>query len=188
MNRPIVVVLILATGLHVGCSTWPGDDSSEAEARRQLDLAQRLQASGAIREATHEYTIVAEQYPTTGVHATAVRKAAQLYASPSNPSRNDSTATFWLEVHLGLEISSEDREASALLIERIRETAVLQKRLSHHTFIADSMASVTRNLSTATARLTRQTNLLRSELRETREELNKLKEIDAQTSKSRRRP
>ncbi|MGB2959228.1 MAG: hypothetical protein WBG01_10540 [Bacteroidota bacterium] len=188
MNRPIIVVLILVAGLHVGCSTWPGEDSSEAEPRRQLELARRLQASGAIREATHEYTIVAEQYPTAGVHATAVRKVAQLYANPSNPLRNDSTATAWLEVHLGLDISGEEREASALLIERIRETAELRKRLTHHTIMADSMASVTLDLAAATTKLTRQTNQLRSELRDTREELNKLKEIDAQTSKSRRRP
>jgi hypothetical protein len=188
MRIPISAALVLIASLHTGCSTWPSEDTSEAEARRQLELAQRLQASGAIREATHEYTIVAEQYPNTGVHATAVRKAAQLYASPSNPLRNDSAASSWLEVHLGLDISGEEREASALMIERIRETAELQQELACHTLAADSMASVTRNLSTDTARLTRQNNRLRTELRETREELTKLKEIDAQTSKSRRRP
>jgi len=187
MNRPTRLVLILISILYAGCSAWLSEDASEAEARRQLELAQRLQASGAIREATHEYAIVAEQYPHTRVHATAVRKAAQLYASPSNPLRNDSTAAAWLEAHLGLEIAGDQREASALLLERIRETGEFRKNLARHTQIVDSMASVTRDLSAAAQRLNRQITRLRAELRETSEELNKLKEIDAQTSKSRRR-
>lgn len=188
MMRPFCVAIILFAGLHAGCSMWSSKDSSEAEALRQFDLAQQLQASGAIREATLEYTIIAEQYPAAAVYPTAVRKAALLYANPSNPLRNDSTASSWLEIHLGLNISSEEREASALLIERIRETAELQQAMASHSVTVDSMASVTHDLSTGTERLRRQIKLLRTELSETREELTKLKEIDAQTAKSRRRP
>jgi len=187
MKTFLAVLLVLGLGVLPGCSAWMSEDGADAAARRQLDLAQRLQASGALREATLEYTIIAEQYPKTDAYGTAVRKAAYLYASPVNPSRNDSIASEWLAVHLGLDISTEEREGSALLIERIRETFALRREIARHSEVADSLASVTRGLSTGSLRLSRQIDQLQGELRETREELEKLKEIDAQTSKSRRR-
>lgn len=187
MNTFLAALLVLGLSVLPGCSAWMSEDGADAAAQRQLDLAQRLQASGALREATLEYTIIAEQYPRTDAYGTAVRKAAYLYASPVNPSRNDSIASEWLAVHLGLKISAEEREGSALLIERIRETFALRREIARHSEVADSLASVTRGLSTGSLRLSRQIDQLQGELRETREELKKLKEIDAQTSKSRRR-
>src|SRR6058998_2359268 len=86
--------------LVVGCSSTSKMNEVESQAQQHMAIADTLERASALKEATIEYTLVAELFPSTSVYVAAVRKAALLYSSPSNPAANDSASQFWLTKYL----------------------------------------------------------------------------------------
>lgn len=169
-----------------GCATRPGGPGDAAEARRKLDLARRLEASTAYREAAHEYAMVADQYPATEFYPIAARKAALLYASPDSPARNDTAALRWIRAVLALEIPPEEREALEVLRKLLVALKDVRADADRVAASADSLSAASRRQGAALSAEMRRAAELEDKLQQTLEELRKLKEIDVQVSKSRR--
>jgi hypothetical protein len=185
-NRTIVLGALLGLVLS-GCTVLLGDREAEAEAHRQIELARTLESSSQLREAAHEYSIVAEQFPNTSAYPNAVRKAAYLYAYPPNPGRNDSVALHWLDAYLSLSLSTQERETGTLLSALVERSRSLRDELARHTDVTDSLTAIIRRQSATLSALVKKSQEMESELQQTASELKKLKEVDVRISKGQRR-
>jgi len=187
MKRHVFLSSIALTCVMSGCATLTGESAADADARKHLDLARSLEASSALREAADEYSIIAEQFPASSAYPTAVRKAALLYARPDNPDRNDSLARFWFHAYQELPLQGQEKDLLGVVAMLYRQVDSLSADNSHRQSAVDSLtASSRRQAGTATAQAKR-VRELEGELERAVEELKKLKEIDVQLSKSRRK-
>ena len=168
-----------------GCSTSPAIRKADADAMRHVALGDSLLRLSFLREATLEYNLVAERYPSTSVYAPAVRRAALLYCDPANPSRDDSAAIHWFGVYLALPLNAQDREvalAATSLLERIISLRLEERRADA---VGDSLAAVTRRQSATAAQQARRIQELEVSLQQANDELTKLREVDVRLSKTR---
>jgi hypothetical protein len=182
LGRTLLWLLLLA-----GCAPRGNDDESFPEAKRQVELARTLEAAGDKREAAHEYTIVAEQFPGTSYQGMAARRAGMLYADPASPARHDSLAIYWLKQSLrmpGTPVERTDAEACLRLLE---QGAALRAELGRLTGSQDSLSSALRRQVAGAATSSRRISELETELEQIRNELSRLKQIDAR-ARSRRKP
>ena len=178
----IVMVFVL---LAAGCSTLPDSRDAESQAAYHMRLAETLERASLLREATHEYTIVAEQYPSSTSYPAAVRKAAFLSMNRWNPAINDSVSLHWFNVYLGLPLKRQDREGArtyVYLLERIR---LLREDITRQSAVVDSLSSAAKRQTFSLSSQTRLIQDLETELQQANDELKKLKEIDVRLSKTR---
>lgn len=168
------------------CAGWTTGGPEELEARRKMELARALEASGALREATHEYAMIAEQYVDADIRPAAVRKAAHLSVHPQNPARSDSAALSWLQIFQGLPVSIEERENAAVLASVIKRLDSVEHLNAWQSATADSLFLVAKKQFVTIASQGKRIKDLETELEQSVSELKKLKEIDVRVSKSRR--
>ncbi len=187
MGNRIIALSALLGVAFAGCTLLPGDREAEGEAHRQMELARTLESASQLREAAHEYSIVAEQFPNAGVYPSAVRKAAYLYALPANPGRNDSIALHWLNTYLSISLSSQDRETGILLVALIERSKLFRDESTRQTDVTDSLSAIIRKQSVMLSALARKSQEMESELQQTAGELRKMKEVDVRISKGQRR-
>ncbi len=170
-----------------GCAGTRIDSDTEARAARHMALADSLEQALVLDQAALEYQIVAELYPSSSYYPAAVRKASLLNLNPDNPMRNDSLALHWVSTYLGLPLQLPDRQnarAELYLLERI---TALQQDLAQRRHAADSLAAITRRQDTQLTNQAQQLQTLQSELKQVRQELDKLKQVDVQINRSRRK-
>jgi hypothetical protein len=179
--------LLAACLLTAGCSTLNVDSDTEARAARHMVLADSLEEATAFDQATIEYRIVAELYPTSSAYQAAVRKTSLLYLNPDNPARNDSLAAHWLSIYLGLPVQRSERENARTQLNLLERVASLQHELAKRLDVSDSIAAVTRKQEAQISTQAQQLQALQNELRQVRQELDKLKQVDVQMNKSRRK-
>jgi len=178
--------LALAAAALAGCGTLLGEHEEEAEAHRQVELARTLEAASNLREAAHEYSIVAERFPNSSVWPTAVRKAALLYANPANPSRNDSISLAWFNAYQALSLSPQEKEIVQSHIALQGRMKTLGDELGRQRDVSDSLSVAVKKLSATVTAQGRRTQDVEAQLRQATEELKKLKEVDVRLSKNRR--
>lgn len=179
------VSCLIAGGLILGCSSSHTVNNAEIQAQRHMAVADTLERASAFKEATLEYTIVAERFPATSVHATAVRKAALLYSSPVNPVASDSISRYWLTTYLGLTQSPEEKQIIQMYLKMVDRVAWLRDSLARQRAIGDSLAVIARKQTGEASSRSKRIQELESELQQASGELKKLKEIDVRISKSR---
>jgi len=178
--------LALAATLLAGCGTLVGEPGEEAEARRQVELARTLEAASNLREAAHEYSIVAQRYPNASVWPTAVRKAALLYANPLNSARNDSISLIWFTAYQALPLNPQEKDLVQSHVSLQGRMRALDDELGRQKDLNDSLSATLKKLSATVAAQGRRTQELEAQLRQTSDELKKLKEVDVRLSKNRR--
>jgi len=175
--------LIIVAFLY-GCSTSSTISNAEFQARRHMAIADTLERSYALREATTEYMIVAEHYPSTSVHPAAVRKTAILLSAPSNPAANDSASHYWLGTYLNLSQSPEEKQIIQMYLKMVDRVKGLHDSLMWEGVVSDSLATLARKQMGEVASRGRRVQELEVELEKASSELKKLKEIDVRISKS----
>jgi hypothetical protein len=175
----------LTAVLLYGCSSSGVVNDVEVQALRHMAIADTLERTSALKEATLEYEIVAGRFPSSSVHAAAVRKTALLFSSPVNPAANDSASLYWLNIYLDLTKSPEEKQIIQMYLKMVGRVKVLHDSLARQTAANDSLVSVARRQGGETATRARRVQELESELQKASNELRKLKEIDVRISKSR---
>jgi len=180
-------VIFLATIAAAGCSGFGGSSENDAEAARSMSVADSLERASYYREAALEYGIVAESHPEASFYPLAVRKAALLNATPLNPAANDSIALYWLGVYQNLNVSRQERENARVLAAQLRRVADLRLELSRQRRFTDSLSSVLRRESSFLVSQSHRIEELENNLRQTTNELKRLKEIDLRLQRNRGR-
>jgi len=186
VNKKSALIALLGL-VCAGCASPMIDREAEAEARRQMDLARTFESASQLREAAHEYSIVAEQFPNTSFYPIAVRKAAYLYAQPANPARNDSISLRWLTSYLAISLSAQERETAYLVMALVERTKQVREESARHTEVIDSLSAIVKKQSTMLSSLVKKSQEMETELQQAAGELKKLKDVDVRISKGRRR-
>ncbi len=181
------LVFAAASFLACGCSSVRVDSDTESRASRHMTLADSLQQELVLDQATLEYQIVAEHYPTSSAYPAAVRNASLLFLNPDNPMHSDSLALHWLSTYLGLPMQLQDRENARAEVHLLERVVALQRDLARRRQVADSLLVVTRKQDAQISTQAQQLQNLQNELIQVRQELDKLKQVDVQINKSRRK-
>jgi len=184
MERHKGLYLLIAVLLY-GCSSSGVVSDVELQAQRHMAIADTLEHAYALKEATLEYKTVAEHFPSSSVHITAVRKTALLFSSPTNPAASDSASLYWLNAYLDLTKSTEEKQIIQMYLNMVGRVKILSDSLKHQNGLNDSLVAVARKQVGETASRARRVQELESELQKASNELKKLKEIDVRISKSR---
>lgn len=173
-----------------GCSTLTHDRDPAVLAGHRLRVADSLETALAFREATHQYTSIAEAYPGSVFFSTAARKAALLYLHPANEMASDSAALYWFRKSLGAPQASPDRTVSETFIRLLEQTHTLRETLVHQKAVSDSLGIIAKKqsaeLSTLVTR-SRQVQSLEADLKRANDELQKLREVDVRMSKEKQK-
>jgi hypothetical protein len=184
--RPPPLLLCLLLALSMAACVTPRADT-ESEARRLLEVARALETSRDLKEAAHQYSMIAERFPNAIVFPVAVRRAALLYANTANPGHSDSLSLFWWRRYLELPVLPQEKENATLAVNLLSAVDSLRLGLARQTTLADSLFSLSRKQTNALSAQEKRIQDLEAELHHTAEELRKLKEIDVKLSKTRKR-
>ena len=179
------VTFIILCFFLAGCVSQFRDSKLDSEARSHMERAAALEDSSAYHQAAREYAIVAGRYPSTSYYKSAVWKAAVLNIHPANSKIDTSSARFWLNVYLGLPLSSEEKENATLYVAMIERIIGLQSQVSSLVSERDNLLDVTRKQSGDIVTVTQRRGELEAELAKVRDELKKMKEVDVRMQRSR---
>ena len=189
MRTRLCVVLLLASALPllvVSCDPPPGVTTPPvSDADRQLALAGTFTQSGDFKRALHIYTMVADENPLTPQGATATHMAALLMTTLRNPARNDSLGAVWFRKTLARTRSADQRiqaEVSLALLDRL---ALQTRQMRHPRAIVDSLPRVIRRQSVTILSQTRRMMEMEREVVSARNQMQKLKELDENLSRTR---
>lgn len=185
--KPVFLFFGVASLFLVGCSTLKVDADTEARAAYHMWVADSLKQSQEFAQAALEYQIVSEHYPSSSAYPDAVRNAALLYLNPDNPVRNDSLALHWLSAYLALPIQDSERENARAQVHLLERVTTLQDNLSERRQVTDSLLAVNRKQDAQISSQAQQLQTLQRELKQERQELDKLKQVDVQINRSRRK-
>lgn len=172
--------VLLGSLLVSGCVPSNQTDSAASDAEAVMEFAESLEADSLLDQATAQYAIIAEQFPTADVYPLAVRRAAFLYAHPDNPVRNDTLALRWMRIYQPLARTREEQREVGVVTSLIQQNMALREQLAREATSGDSLGTVLR-------RQGRRVKDLETELQQVNQELRKLKEVDVRTSRSRRK-
>jgi hypothetical protein len=177
--RSLPAVLLGSLMLNA-CTPSQHPDRNPSDAGAVMEFAESLEADSLLDQATSQYAIIAEQFPTADVYPLAVRRVAFLYAHPDNPARNDTLALRWMRIYQPLARTREERQEVGVATYLIQQNILLRDRLAREAASGDSLVTLLR-------RQGRRTRELEAELQQVNEELRKLKEVDVRTSRTRRK-
>ncbi len=175
--------LIIAFLLLLGGCTPAEKVAPDPAAMRHFRLGERYEHSFLYREATMEYSVVAQNYPASTVYPSAILHLALLYGNQANPVRNDSLALRWIKAYLALPLSQEDQGNGQLYLSLIDRISTLQQRLLKQQAAYDSVAASSLKAGGVVLGQAKRIQELEADLQRTRDELKRLKEVDIRTSK-----
>ena len=188
MRSRVVLLLVSAlTLVVVSCDPPPGvaTTPSASEADRQLALAGTFAQSGDFKRALHIYTMVADENPLSPQGATATHMAALLMTTLRNPTRSDSLGAVWFRKTLARTRSADQRiqaEVSLALLDRL---ALQTREMRRHRAIVDSLQRSIRRQSGTILSQTRRLVDMEREVVSARNQMQKLKELDENLSRTR---
>ena len=188
MAKASIVASLLLCGL-TGCvprGVDQKDQQSGSSAARHFNLAEKLERDSSYREATFEYTMVAERFPASEHYPSSVRKAALLYANPLNPSANDSAASFWFAQYLSLPLPSHEREVAGHYVKLLDLLKFVERSGTRKGRAVDSLDALSRRQAFEISVKNKRILELETEIARVSEELKKMREIDIQTHRSRK--
>jgi hypothetical protein len=171
---------ILCCAVLTGCAPSQNAGSADGDAEAVLAFAESLEADSLLEQATAQYAIIAEQFPTTDVYPLAVRRVAFLYAHSDNPAHNDTLALRWMKIYQPLARTREERQEVGVVTSLIQQNMTLREQLAREAASGDSLATLLR-------RQGRRVRDLETELQQVGDELRRLKEVDVRTSRTRRK-
>ncbi len=169
------------------CSTYDAARDMEVRVARHMTAADSLAQAGDLRGAALEYGLVAQHYAGSAQYPEAVHKAALLSLDPRNPNADDSTAVYWLNTYLRIPNNppaAQDARTQLFLLQHI---SAVQAALERARLAVDTLTQLVHRQST---QLTAQGQRLQEtevQLRQAQQELARLKEVDVQLSRTRRR-
>jgi hypothetical protein len=169
-------VLALIALLLCCCSPQKEIILDNPDAVLQMKTADSLEAASAIHEAASRYASVAINHPTASFYKKAVLKAASLYCNPHNTSIEDSVALAWFRVYAGLPISKEEKQDATIFISLLQQIITLQHGIEN---LSSSLKKQTQETTSRDNRISD----LETQIEQTREELEKLKDIDVKVHK-----
>lgn len=187
------LLLAQAAALFALCSVScvpPSDTSYSAvsevsDADRQLALATTFVQGGDFKRALHIYTMVADNDPVSPSGATASQMAGLVMTTLRNPARNDSIGAVWFRKALARTRSTDQRlqtEVPLALLDRISMQTVEMRR---HRTIVDSLQRVIRRQSGTILSQTRRLQDMEREVVAAKGQVQKLKELDENLSRTR---
>lgn len=156
MTRHTILAAIWACAVALtGCLPKASVTNETSGAESRMRAADSLAEHRLLPQAAQEYEAIAEDYPTSHFHETAVRKAAYLYCDPSNPEVDEAASLYWFKIYHEMDIAKEEKsrvETIMGLLERIVELR---------------------------STLTRKTDDLEQRIKFVNDELKRLKDVDA---------
>ncbi|MGA9120902.1 MAG: hypothetical protein WB699_16165 [Bacteroidota bacterium] len=187
-NHCFVLTSVLLAGLLAGgCNLLNPPHDDEYIAAAHMETAETHEEAGDLSYATREYDMVAMLYPNYSDYPRAVMNAARLFLTARNPAANDSSALTLLTLYLTLPVPEETKagvRTQLALLERVMGLRALLARTEHS---LDSLGSVTRKQTASIGAQSQRQSELETELRQTKEELARLKEVDVRLSRTQRR-
>lgn len=179
------MIVVILCFLVAGCFSQFRNSRSELQARNHMDRAAALEDSSEYHQAAKEYSIVAERYPSTHYYKTAVWKAALLNIHPSSPEIDFNAALYWLQVYLGLPLSSEEKDRAELYVAMLEHINDLESILSAFVAEKEKLQVVTQKQSNDIVAATQRLSQLEADLTHAQAELKKMKEVDVRMHRSR---
>ncbi|WP_022664850.1 hypothetical protein [Desulfospira joergensenii] len=193
---------ILLSLVLTGCIS--GLPVSENQARVHMESAREKEKALQFEEAIKEYGFIVRTYPKTGHYKTAVLKMALLHLDPDNPKADFIKGEYWLEQYLSLDLLPEEKEMAVFCIAlagQIRsvqeEKENLLSRTRSQKIQIESLARQLENtgskleqaeseLEQARAKIKSQKSL-EKELSVLKDKLEKIKAIDVQMHKAKKK-
>ena len=184
MKLSVICLTCLALCLISGCKSGSNlEREAESRAEYHMRLADSLEASNQLREATLEYRLVAELYPKTEFFSEAVRNTALLYSNPANPIVDDSTSLRWFQMYLTLPISREEKVKAEVYVTMLKRITALQRETNRRVPSTDSLQAVIRRQVNELSSRGKRIQDLEAELNQTKTELQRLREVDVRISR-----
>jgi len=188
MNARSGILVVLSAAVFAGCAPRGGlSPEQRAEAEHVLDLARSYENTGDLRRATDVYTSIAETYPRSDAGAGAAYKAAIILVNPHNPVRDDALALVWFRTALGRPIPPDNRGLAETFVSQLEHLEELRQDLDLHWRMNDSLRNVVRRQGLTIVSYHRRAEQLEQQLFAANVELKKLKDVDIQIARSRRR-
>lgn len=176
-------MLALIVAWTAGCTWFTSSHDPETAAAAHLDAAEMFEKAGDLGNATREYAAVATMYPGTPEYAHAVWKAADLYLNDQNPAANDTAALSLLSLYVGLPISDGTKAEARLRLSLLERIVALKSSLVRTERSVDSLAAVAKKQTTTITSQSTHLGEMENELRQTKDELARLKELDVRLSR-----
>ena len=185
----IMLTLAVLALSAVSCVPPPPSDTAAAptmsEADRQLALASTFVQGGDLKRALYIYTMVADENPLSPAGATASHMAGLVLTSLRNPSRNDSMGAVWFKKTLARTRATNERiqaEVTLALLDRINlQTADMRR----HRTVVDSLNRVIRRQSSTILSQTRRLSDMEREVLAAKGQVQRIKELDENLSRTR---
>jgi len=168
--------------LLFACGGSDGNGSAEQLARDHMSIARALESESRWNDAALEYAIVGDLYASTSYYETAVRKAASLFSHPENHEASDSTMFRWLQEYSTLSLGEGERTLIESHVHLLKELRRTENKLRLERSVNDSlvalMSSQRDTIAAGEAKIRKLEKDLERKLAQTKEELEKLREID----------
>jgi cell division septation protein DedD len=179
------VIVAISCFLVAGCFSQSRNSRSELQARNHMDRAAALEDASEYHRAAQEYSVVAERYPASPYYKTAVWKAALLNIHPASLEIDYNAALHWLQVYLGLPLSSEEKDRADLYVVMLKHINDLESILSAFAAEKVELQAVTQKQSSDMVAATQRLGQLEADLAHAQAELKKMKEVDVRMHRSR---
>ncbi|MBI4522822.1 MAG: hypothetical protein HY695_03300 [Deltaproteobacteria bacterium] len=160
-------------------------EAMESEAQLHLSLAAFFEQASRLDEATLAYVWVAEKYNETSSFPEAVRKAALLYGTPSNPVADDPSALRWMLIYFALPLADEEKRHVELHLALLQRLIALKENIAQEKNLRQRASSLAIRRGADLSVLARRIRELEVALQETKQEIESLKEVDVETSRIR---
>lgn len=185
--RVVLLLVAALTLLVVSCDPPPGVTTTPpaSDSERQIALASTFAQSGDFKRALHIYTMVADENPLTPEGATATHNAALLLTTLRNPARSDSLGAAWFRKTIARTRSADQRlqaEVSLALLDRL---SLQTREIRRHRSIVDSLQRTIRRQSGTILSQTRRLVDMEREVSSAKSQMQKLKELDENLSRTR---
>jgi hypothetical protein len=177
----------MCVGAAIVCASCSSGSNAERDAEERAEYHMRqadsLESRNHLKEATLEYKLVAELYPHTSVHPTAVRNVALLYSNSANPIVEDSVALRWFQTYLTLPIAREEKVKAEVYVTMLKRITALQKENNRRLPSTDSLQTIIRRQSAELSNRSKRVQELETELNQTKTELQRLREVDVRINR-----
>jgi len=179
------VIVVISCFLVAGCFSQSRNSRSELQARNHMNHAAALEDAAEYHRAAQEYSVVAERYPAASYYKTAVWKAAVLNIHPASSKIDYNAALHWLQVYLGLPLSSEEKDRADLYVGMLTHINDLESILSAFAAEKVELQAMTQKQSSDIVAATQRLDQLEADLAHANAELKKMKEVDVRMHRSR---
>ena len=183
----LVGLLPLLGSWIAACSLFTSTHDPDSFAASHMEAAEDFERAGDLGNATREYAIITSAYPRYERYPRALWKAATLYLNDKNPAANDSSALILLTTYVNLPGLQEDKTEARMRLTLVERVVSLKGILTRTERNIDSLSQVVRKQTATLSTQTQHLSELETEVRQTKDELTRLKDVDVRLSRLHRR-